>query len=357
MAEVRLIGLSRRYGAGGLALDDFSLDLEDGEMVTVVGPSGCGKSTLLRLIAGLEAPTAGEVHIDGRRVDGLAPQHRDVAMVFQSYALYPHMTVRGNIEFPLRMRGWRRSAGRARVEEVAASLELAELLDRRPAALSGGQRQRVALARALVRRPALFLLDEPLSNLDARLRTTVRRSIREIQERLGVTTLYVTHDQTEAMTLGRRVVVLDAGRIQMVAPPLDAWQRPANVFVAGFLGTPPMNLLSGRVADGCLHLGAQSLPLEGAWAAPLQRWTGPLTVGLRAESFVAGEGPAATGVRARIDRHGVEALGSEVLLRADLAGEAILVRLPAVGSERVVTVFAPTSEMHFFDAGGQRLQA
>src|SRR5581483_2946327 len=266
MARALLENVGKRYG-DVVALEGFSLDVADGELVTVLGPSGCGKSTLLRLIAGLEPMTDGAIRLDERRIDGLPPEDRDVAMVFQSYALYPHMTVRGNVEFPLRMRRVARAERRRRAQEVAELLEIGAMLDRRPSALSGGQRQRVALARALVRHPALFLLDEPLSNLDARLRASVRQYIRDVQRRLSVTTLYVTHDQTEAMTRGHRVVVLDRGRMQQVDTPLAVYERPANAFVAGFLGAPPMNLVPGEVAGGVLAVGDQRVDLRRAWRA------------------------------------------------------------------------------------------
>ncbi|MDG2304883.1 MAG: ATP-binding cassette domain-containing protein [Candidatus Binatia bacterium] len=352
MARARIEGLTKRYG-DAVVLDDFSLDIADGELVVVVGPSGCGKSTLLRLLAGLDEQSAGEIHLGDRRVDGLAPQHRDVAMVFQNYALYPHMTVRGNVEFPLRMRGVGKRERRVRAEEVAELLEIGEFLDRRPAALSGGQRQRVALARALVREPDLFLLDEPLSNLDARLRTDVRQHIRDLQRRLGVTTLYVTHDQTEAMTLGHRVVVLDHGRTQMVAPPLVAYERPENAFVAGFLGAPAMNLVPGRVDGGTLRLGEQSLELPAALAEVLA--TGVVTVGVRPEAF----GPSVDGspdVLAQPKPATVEALGSETLLAATLADRDIAIRLPGNVETAAESFSAPIDALHFFSpVDGRRL--
>ncbi|MEW6268248.1 MAG: ABC transporter ATP-binding protein, partial [Thermodesulfobacteriota bacterium] len=290
MARAVLTGLEKRFGDLAV-LRSFSLVAEDGELVTVLGPSGCGKSTLLRLIAGLEEPTGGTITLDGRRIDELPPHERDVAMVFQSYALYPHMTVRANVEFPLRMRGVARDERRRRAEEVAGLLELGELLERKPGALSGGQRQRVALARALVRRPALFLLDEPLSNLDARLRESVRRYIRDVQRRLHVTTLYVTHDQTEAMTLGDRVVVLERGRVQQCDTPVAVYERPANAFVAGFVGTPPMNLLRGRRADGMLAIGDVRIPLDDAARRTLSGAGAEVVVGVRPEAFAACDGP------------------------------------------------------------------
>ena len=354
MAEVRLLGLGKSYG-GTPVLDDFSLDLEDGELVVVVGPSGCGKSTLLRLLAGLESPTKGEIHIGAHRVDGVSAQHRDVAMVFQSYALYPHMSVRRNVEFPLHMRGVARTVRRAKAEEVGELLEIRELFERKPAALSGGQRQRVALARALVREPALFLLDEPLSNLDARLRTNVRRHIRTLQRRLGVTTLYVTHDQTEAMTLGHRIVLLDRGRVQMVAPPQEAYARPANVFVAGFLGSPAMNLLHATLRGETVQIGDQCLVLSDGVREALAVADGAIVVGIRAEAFCPSASGAGGGFRATLDLATNEPLGGESILRGDLGGQEVCARLEDSSNnplERTAapTVLAPPEALHFFRA-------
>lgn len=352
MARARFVDLTKTYGDSP-ALDGFSLDIEDGEFVVVVGPSGCGKSTLLRLIAGLDTPTAGEIHVGDRRVDGVAPQNRDIAMVFQSYALYPHMTVRRNVEFPLRMRGVPRAERRGRAEEVAALVQIEDVLDRKPAALSGGQRQRVALARALVREPALFLLDEPLSNLDARLRTSVRQYIRDMQRRLGVTTLYVTHDQTEAMTLGHRVVVLDGGRLQMAAAPLTAYDRPANAFVAGFLGAPAMNLVPARIEGDRLVVDEQEVRLAESVLAAVGQ--GPVTLGVRAEAFAlsGGDGP---GLVVEPDPGSSELLGSETLLRAPLGGREVTVRIPGAHESAGPRCTAPASSLHFFSAtDGRRL--
>ena len=236
MGAVELDGLDLRYPDGTHAVRDLSLAVDEGEFMVLLGPSGCGKSSLLRLVAGLEAPGAGEIRIGGERVNDRPPQRRNVAMVFQNYALYPHMSVRANLSFPLRMRRLRRAEIERRVDEAARALGLGALLDRRPAELSGGQRQRVAMGRAMVREPSVFLMDEPLSNLDARLRMQVRGEIAELQRRLGTTTLYVTHDQVEAMSLGHRVAVLRAGTLQQVGPPVLLYERPVNLFVAGFLG-------------------------------------------------------------------------------------------------------------------------
>jgi len=247
MEALRLQGVAKVFAGGQTVIENLDLAVEDGELVVLLGPSGCGKSTLLRMVAGIESLTRGRIHIGGRDVTNLAPQDRDVAMVFQNYALYPHMTVRENLGFGLKMRGASRPEIEARVTEVANKLDLGALLERRPAQLSGGQRQRVALGRALARRARLFLMDEPLSNLDVKLRVATRTEIARLQRELGIPTLYVTHDQEEAMTLGHRVVVMEGGRIQQISAPRDIYLRPASVFVAGFVGSPAMNFLHGEI--------------------------------------------------------------------------------------------------------------
>ena len=269
MAHLTLDRVTKRYPDGALAVDGFSLELDDGELVVLVGPSGCGKSTVLNMVAGLEEVTEGTISIDGRVVNEAPPKDRDIAMVFQSYALYPHMTVRENIAFPLKIARLDAEIVRERVEETADMLELRAHLDRRPALLSGGQRQRVAMGRAIVRRPRAFLMDEPLSNLDARLRVEMRRQVAHIQRTLGTTTLYVTHDQTEAMTLGDRIVVMRRGVIQQVGTPQDLYDRPANLFVAGFMGSPTMSFLPGTLEGRTLRtpLGEVELPEDGTAAA------------------------------------------------------------------------------------------
>ncbi|WP_460040034.1 ABC transporter ATP-binding protein [Thermaerobacter litoralis] len=249
MAEVRLVDVTKRFGST-VAVDGVSLDIADGEFLVLVGPSGCGKSTLLRLIAGLEDVSEGEVYIGDRLVNDVPPKDRDVAMVFQNYALYPHMTVYDNMAFGLRMRKVPRDEIDRRVRQAAETLGLTNLLKRRPAQLSGGQRQRVALGRAIVRDPKVFLMDEPLSNLDAQLRVQMRTELARLHQRLGTTTIYVTHDQVEAMTLGDRIAVLRDGKLQQVATPHEIYARPANVFVASFIGSPPMNFIRGVVERG-----------------------------------------------------------------------------------------------------------
>src|ERR1041384_602927 len=247
MADIVLDKITKKFPDGTTAVHEVDLEIADGEFIILVGPSGCGKSTTLNMIAGLEEITSGELRIGGERVNDKAPKDRDIAMVFQSYALYPHMTVRQNIAFPLTLAKMKKADIATKVEETAKILDLTELLDRKPAQLSGGQRQRVAMGRAIVRNPKAFLMDEPLSNLDAKLRGQMRTSVSKIQKQLGTTTLYVTHDQTEAMTLGDRVVVMRGGIIQQVGSPSYLYDHPTNLFVAGFIGSPSMNFLPGRL--------------------------------------------------------------------------------------------------------------
>jgi ABC-type sugar transport system ATPase subunit len=276
MASISLHNVTKVFDRRTTAVSAVTLDVRDGEFLVIVGPSGCGKTTILRLIAGLEAPTSGAIRIAGRMVADVPPKDRHVAMVFQDGILYPHMTVYANLAFPLRMRGQRRTEVERRVGEVAETLGLADLLDRKPAALSGGQRQRVALGRALVREPAAFLFDEPLSSLDAGLRQALREEIKALHQKLHTTTLYVTHDQSEAMALGDRLCVLRDGQIQQIGAPADVYDRPANRFVAGFFGTPPMNFLTGQMRfekGACLldwaggRVSLPTLPADGAEAA------------------------------------------------------------------------------------------
>ena len=268
MAEIELRGIEKQFD-GVRVLESLALTVHDGEFVVLLGPSGCGKTTALRIIAGLEMPTAGEVHIGGRDVTRLSPRERDVAMVFQSYALYPHMSVADNIGYPLRIRGVPPAERDAAVARVAESLEVGHLLKRKPRQLSGGQRQRIALARAIIREPAAFLMDEPLSNLDAKLRVSMRGEIRRLQQRLDATTVYVTHDQAEAMTMADRVCLISNGVIQQFAPPQELFDRPANRFVAGFIGSPPMNVLGLDLdpANQAMIVGGAAIPLRDRYAA------------------------------------------------------------------------------------------
>jgi multiple sugar transport system ATP-binding protein len=284
MAQIELERVTKMFPGGVAAIDDVSLRIEDGEFIALVGPSGCGKSTLLRSIAGLEEITAGRITIGGRDVTDMAPRHRDVAMVFQSYALYPHMTVRQNLGYGLKVRRAPKVEIARRVEESAAMLGLSDLLERRPAQLSGGQRQRVAMGRAIVRQPKAFLMDEPLSNLDAKLRVEMRTSLAQLHRQLGVTTVYVTHDQVEAMTLGQRVAVMRNGVILQVDEPQHLYREPKNVFVAGFIGSPAMNLLEAEIQGDELVLGELRLPLDPG-RRPRGASANRVVVGIRPESF------------------------------------------------------------------------
>ena len=261
MAEVRLVDIEKKYG-NFLAVPKQSLTIHDGEFLVLLGPSGCGKTTTMRMIAGLEDITSGDIMIKGERINDKPPKDRDIAMVFQNYGLYPHMTVRQNIEYPLKLRGMNKADRKARVQETADKVELGELLERRPSELSGGQRQRVALARAIVRTPSIFLMDEPLSNLDAKLRVTMRAELKHLHHELGVTTVYVTHDQMEAMTLASRVAVMREGRIVQLDTPKKIYAEPADLFVAGFIGSPSMNLIDGVVKGGVFRADGVEVPVD-----------------------------------------------------------------------------------------------
>jgi multiple sugar transport system ATP-binding protein len=287
VAEIVLDNITKRFPDGALAVDDINLDIADGEFVILVGPSGCGKSTTLNMIAGLEDITSGELRIGGKVVNTMTPKDRDIAMVFQSYALYPHMTVRQNMGFALKLAKTPQNVIDQKVEEAARILDLTQHLDRKPANLSGGQRQRVAMGRAIVRDPAVFLMDEPLSNLDAKLRVQMRTEVSRIQRRLGTTMVYVTHDQTEAMTLGDRVAVMRSGTIQQVASPQELYDRPANLFVAGFIGSPAMNFMGGTLEEGKLRTGLGEIPLTGRLQQVLSHSEQgrDVIVGIRPEDF------------------------------------------------------------------------
>ncbi len=355
MGRVELEQVAKTFPDGTHAVDDVTVAVEDGELFVLVGPSGCGKSTVLRLVAGLETPTAGVIRIAGRMVHDVRPQDRNVAMVFQDYALYPHMTARKNLGFPLRMRGLGRADVARQVARIAELLEIGPLLDRLPKQLSGGQRQRVAMGRALVREPDASLLDEPLSNLDPRLRVQVRADIQALQARTRTTMLYVTHDQVEAMTLGQRVAVMDRGRLQQVDTPRGLYAAPANVMVAGFIGSPPMNLLPARFAPGpALALGGRAVPLPDAPRAAGPGWT----VGLRPEALrVAAESDAPGAIPARIAQ--LESLGHETLVHLRLESdetETLVARvagMPALAAGQAVGLVVDPAQIRLFDAEGR----
>jgi multiple sugar transport system ATP-binding protein len=316
VARIELERVTKVYDDGTIAVNDLSLAAEDGELIVLVGPSGCGKTSALRMVAGLEEISAGDIRIGDRVVNDLAPRERDIAMVFQNYALYPHMTVFQNIAFGLRMRKVAKEEQRRRVEEAARMLGLSDYLDKRPRALSGGQRQRVAMGRAIVRNPQAFLMDEPLSNLDAKLRVQMRAEISRLQQELRVTTLYVTHDQVEAMTMGDRVAVLRRGELQQVDAPQRLYEAPANLFVASFIGSPAMNLLEASVAGATLRIGELDLVLD---SQQLRAYDGRrIAVGIRPEHFrIGGSG----GLRGTVLL--AEALGSELLVHVDVPATAV----------------------------------
>jgi multiple sugar transport system ATP-binding protein len=391
MASVVLEHIGKKYDNGFEAVIDMNLEVRDGEFLVLVGPSGCGKTTALRMVAGLEDISSGELRIGDRRVNEVPPKDRDIAMVFQSYALYPHMTVAENIGFGLKLRKMPKSDIDRRVMEAAKMLGLEELLDRRPKQLSGGQRQRVAMGRAIVREPQVFLMDEPLSNLDAKMRVQTRGEIARIQQRLGVTTIYVTHDQVEAMTMGNRVAVMKKGLLQQVDTPQVIYDHPANLFVAGFIGSPPMNLCEGTVSrDGqgvWVHLGDQKLLLDPSLVADhaglgtaLDGRT--IVVGIRPEDMedaAFDDAPAERVLKSKVDI--IEALGSEVMVHFGvdapqvfsdakkseeggprLAGDNVATFVGSFNARsrvrpgELIDVAVNTSHLHFFDpATGERL--
>jgi multiple sugar transport system ATP-binding protein len=349
MAEVTIRNLVKAYG-GLTVIHGLDLDIPDGEFVVLVGPSGCGKSTLLRMIAGLEEVSGGDIRIGERRVNNLAPSERDIAMVFQNYALYPHKTVAANMGFALKMRGMDKAEIDRRVQRAAEILGLTPYLDRYPRALSGGQRQRVAMGRAIVRDPQVFLFDEPLSNLDAKLRVQMRTEIRELHQRLKTTTVYVTHDQIEAMTMADRIVVMQGGRIEQVGAPLDLYDRPANTFVAGFIGSPAMNMLPGVVRGGAVEVAGMRLPLPLGMAVAEGR---EVIWGIRPEHLAAGS----EGLRGTVAV--VEPTGSEthVVLRSEGAEVVAMFRDRVAFRPGDALVLAPeVAKVHLFDKGsGVRL--
>ena len=355
MATVLLDRLRKVYPNGNVGVDSASFEIADGELLVLVGPSGCGKTTLLRMIAGLESISSGTLSIGGQVVNDVSPKDRDIAMVFQNYALYPHMSVRENLGFGLRLRGQPAEEIERRIGEAARLLELENRLDSLPAALSGGQRQRVALGRALVREPKVFLLDEPLSNLDAKLRLSTRVEIARLHRQLGTTMIYVTHDQVEAMTLGHRIVVIDNGKIQQIDTPMNVYDKPANLFVASFLGSPGMNLLRGTLQrddgwrldgeQGAIRLGG--LPQQ---TGALETWAGRAVVlGVRPENLLPTD-DAHAALSATLDV--LEAVGNEVFLNLRYGQQALVARTPpathpAAGATMAFKLMS--EQLHFFD--------
>jgi sn-glycerol 3-phosphate transport system ATP-binding protein len=353
MAQVHLKDIRKTYGRGVKAVDvihGIDIDIADGEFIVLVGPSGCGKSTLLRMVAGLEEVTSGQIVIGERVVNEAEPKDRDIAMVFQNYALYPHMSVYDNMAYGLRIRKVSKAEIDARVKKAAGILALEGLLERTPRQLSGGQRQRVAMGRAIVREPAVFLFDEPLSNLDAKLRVQMRLEIQKMHRALGTTSLYVTHDQVEAMTLGQRMIVMNAGRAEQIGTPAEVYAKPATTFVAGFIGSPPMNLLPGQVEAG----GARFLLDGDAIALPpgaAPAGAAACILGVRPEHLVLGR----PGMMIEVEL--VEALGADLLVHGRVGAQALVVRAPAdakVKSGERVSAGFDAAALHWFDAASTR---
>ncbi|WP_224814698.1 sn-glycerol-3-phosphate import ATP-binding protein UgpC [Hasllibacter sp. MH4015] len=349
MAQVTLNAVRKVYPNGAEALEPSTFTIPDGELTVLVGPSGCGKSTMLRMVAGLETVTEGEISIGDRVVNDIDPADRNIAMVFQNYALYPHMSVARNMGYGLKNRGMDKAAIAAKVREAAEMLNLTEFLDRRPSQLSGGQRQRVAMGRAIVREPDLFLFDEPLSNLDAKLRNQMRIEIRALQRRLGTTAMYVTHDQVEAMTMADRIIVLSNGHIEQIGTPNEIYEHPASTFVAAFMGAPPMNLLEGEATGGAVTLkGGAAVP-----QATPNGHAGPLTVGIRPEDVT----PADDG-DLPFDVDIIEELGAQRLLHGHVAGQAFSVAVPKdrAAATGATKLSVKPGAVHLFDPDqGRRL--
>lgn len=360
MAKVEFQQCNKTFDDTTQALVDFSLDIDDGELMVLVGPSGCGKSTCLRLLAGLDDLSSGEIFIDGEAISSKPPQQRNIAMVFQNYALYPHMNVYDNLAFPLKMAKQRKSEIDISVREVAASLQLSDLLQRKPQQLSGGQRQRVAMGRALVRRPRVFLMDEPLSNLDAKLRVQIRADIANLQQQLAITTIYVTHDQTEAMSLGNRVTVMKSGRIQQVDSPDELYGHPHNVFVAGFIGSPGMNILPAFVSrfetTASLKLGDHSFALPERYHRLFENGEHAVQLGVRPENFY----PSSEQSPVTANCINLESLGHEkiVYLRANWTQERLMTMrvthtYPRLGDQFGVGI--DLENIYLFDSSGNIL--
>jgi len=360
MASVNIKDVAKRYGNNPPVITGANLEIREHEFMVLVGPSGCGKSTLLRMVAGLEDITAGTISIGDRVVNDVPPKDRDIAMVFQSYALYPHMSVRENLEFGLKLRKVPRPEIDKLVDEAARMLEIEAYLGRRPKELSGGQRQRVALGRAIVRKPAVFLFDEPLSNLDAKLRVQMRSEIKKLQQRLRVTTIYVTHDQVEAMTMGHRIAIMNAGILQQVGTPLEVYERPENVFVANFIGTPPMNFLRCTVGDGGARLTSNGLALpapEAARAALAGRDGQPIIVGVRPENVVAEGSTRGATAPVELTADLVETLGHEVLVHGRKDDHVMVFKMDAhqtPGTGDSLKVLVEVDKLHLFDATSEK---
>ncbi len=360
MSKIRLQNIKKVYPNGITAVSDASFEIEQGEFLVLVGPSGCGKSTMLRMIAGLEEISSGDLYFDDLRVNDIEPKNRDIGMVFQNYALYPHKTVFENIAFPLKVRKTPKSEIKKRVNEVALSLELDALLDRKPKELSGGQRQRVALGRAIIRNPKLFLFDEPLSNLDAKLRVQMRSEIQSLHQRLGTTAIYVTHDQVEAMTMGSRLVVMSKGEVQQIAPPQELYDKPANKFVAGFLGSPQMNFFDGEILhdNGLIfeESGGLEIKLPESLNIRLSEKSQKMTLGVRPEDIFLDYQDGTIPIGLTVEN--IEYLGHEQLIYFNSIGNLKCLRTEntrALQPGEKFKAYLKTEKLHFFDEFNKRI--
>lgn len=357
MAELKLQHIYKAYHKDKAVIKDFNLHVKDKEFIVLVGPSGCGKSTILRLIAGLEELTSGTIEMDGKRLNDIPPKNRDIAFVFQNYALYPHMNIYNNMAFGLKSRKFQKEEIDRRVRRAAQIIGLEDYLDRKPSALSGGQRQRVALGRAIVRDAKLFLMDEPLSNLDAKLRTHMRTEIKKLHEQIKTTTIYVTHDQTEAMTMASRLIVMNNGEIQQIGAPKEVYEKPENIFVGGFIGSPSMNFLSGTVVDGNIHLGDTIIRIDEKTRIMLQEknFTNKnIIIGIRPEDvyIASDEIDSSTHCFIKVKIETIELLGAENIVHTKIANQPFSARLGAsihVQQGQTVTFTINQKKLHFFD--------
>ena len=361
MVNLKIENLTKKYGET-TALDKFSIDIKSGELMVLLGPSGCGKTTAIRCIAGLITPTNGQIYLGNRKVNELSPKDRDVAMVFQNYALYPHMSIHDNIAFPLKMRKKSKSNIHEKVIQMAELLGIKELLDRKPKELSGGQMQRVALGRALVREPKLFLMDEPLSNLDAKLRTHMRTEIKKLQKKIGITTLYITHDQVEAMSMADRIAIMKNGNIQQIGTPIEVYHHPTNTFVGQFIGNPQMNLINGSIRDKSLFLFSQPIVIQPVDKILLEKkLTSNFIVGIRPRDvIILKETDISTGIRLDGIVVFIEMLGDDTTIEVKIGSDNLLVTTnnilnPFFVGDKI-EIGMEYSKMHFFDDEGKRIE-
>jgi multiple sugar transport system ATP-binding protein len=361
MVDLKIENLTKKYG-DTTALDKFSIDIKSGELMVLLGPSGCGKTTAIRCIAGLITPTAGQIYLGNRKVNELSPKDRDVAMVFQNYALYPHMSIHDNIAFPLKMRKKSKSNIQEKVIQMAELLGIKELLDRKPKELSGGQMQRVALGRALVREPKLFLMDEPLSNLDAKLRTHMRTEIKKLQKKIGITTLYITHDQVEAMSMADRIAIMKNGNIQQIGTPIEVYHQPTNTFVGQFIGNPQMNLIDGSIKDKSLFLFSQPIVIQQINKILLEKkLTAKFIIGIRPRDIIIlKETDISTGIRLDGIVVFIEMLGDDTTIEVKIGSDNLLVTTnnilnPFFVGDKI-EIGIEYSKMHFFDDEGKRIE-